>query len=295
MYYRAPGDVVDLTSTGIFDPVAINEERVLVDQSFTVKRLDLDTMVGEDLGVPPPGPGGMHYVATRSAAINESGQVAGQAILATSTDCDRQGARYTGGAGWEVFSMCGPNNGASDINDRGDMVMRIGIAPYVRLEGRGTFAAESLIVSDTGHWYAVTGTAGWINDARQVVIYATNPATGETGALLLTPEEAAGIQAPAGGAESAARPAVSANPNPFQRGTVIRYRLEAGAAVNLTVHDAKGRLVRRLLVNARRPAGPLAVAWDGLDESGRQAASGVYYCLLETGSETREGRLVLAR
>lgn len=180
--FSAPGGLQDLSSAGVFDPWDINDQRVLVDHSFTSKKLDLDTMVVEDLGVPGPG-----YLASTAAAINESGQVAGLVILTTSTSCDRQAARFTEETGWEIFSICGPYDGAVDINDHGDMVMQIQLKSYVRFEGLGTYLIEDLIVDEVGEWYAITFASLAINNARQLVVSATNPATDQTGVLLLTP------------------------------------------------------------------------------------------------------------
>jgi len=189
--FTAPGGIQDLSATGVFDPVDINDQRVLIDHSFTCKRLDLDTMEVEDLGVPAPARG-VSYAASRGEAINEAGQVAGSVRLATSTNCNRQAARFTDGIGWEVFSACGPANSAWDMNDWGDVVMRLNVAPYVRFEGIGTFRIEDLIAADTGHWFVVNGFGLAINNARQLAIPATNDQTNESGIILLTPDAMAG-------------------------------------------------------------------------------------------------------
>jgi hypothetical protein len=102
-------------------------------------------------------------------------------------DCDRVAARYTDGVDWEVFSGCGQSNGAYDINDLGDVVMRLNIAPYVRFEGIGTFLIEDLIVADVGHWYVINGFGLVVNNARQMAVPARNLVTDETGVILLTP------------------------------------------------------------------------------------------------------------
>jgi hypothetical protein len=181
--FTAPGGIQDLSATGVFDPADINDQRVLIDHSFTCKRLDLNTMLVEDLGVPAGPP---TYLASRGAAINELGQVAGAGILACCPNCDRLAARYTDGVGWEISSGCGLSNGAGFINDFGDVVMRLNVAPYVRFEGIGMFLIEDLIVADVGHWYVING-AGPINNARQMAIPATNSVTNQSGMILLTP------------------------------------------------------------------------------------------------------------
>jgi M6 family metalloprotease-like protein len=65
-------------------------------------------------------------------------------------------------------------------------------------------------------------------------------------------------------------------PNPFNPRAEIVFDLAAAGAVRLDVHDAAGRRVRRLL-DAWRPAGRQSVIWDGRDDQGRGAASGVYW------------------
>ena len=191
--FTAPGGIEDLSSTGIFDPVSINDHRVLVDQSFTAKKLDLNTMQVQDLGTADDPPGGQTgYLASRAEEINDAGQVAGQVILATSTNCDRQAARFTDGIGWQVLSGCGSANGAYDINDQGDVVMRLNVAPYVRFQGVGTFLIENLIVNDVGHWYVTNGYGITINDSRQMAVPANNNTTNEGGIILLTPISVAG-------------------------------------------------------------------------------------------------------
>jgi hypothetical protein len=139
-------------------------------------------MVVENLGHPGAG-----YIGAVGEVINASGQAAGSAVLATSTSCDHQAARYTDGIGWQVFSTCGPVNSVWDMNDHGDVVMQLNIAPYVRFEGMGTFLIEDLIENDIGHWSVINGYGITINNQRQMVVPATNQATNQSGLILLTP------------------------------------------------------------------------------------------------------------
>jgi hypothetical protein len=292
VWFTAPGGVMDLSFTGVFDPVDINEQRVLVDQSFTVNRLDLDTMIAENLGVPGPNPFGTNYLATQSAAINESGQVAGAAILATSTSCDREPARYTDGVGWEVFAGCGPYNGAGDINDLGDITMTLNLVAYVRLEGQGTFVIQDAIVNTVGQWFPYSNASASINNAREMVISASNSTTGESGALLLIPAAATGAPSVA---RAEAMLDISSAPNPFRPATTIRYVLPRADTVTLTIHDVTGRLVRHLVAGEQRNAGPHEVRWDSTDDRGNLVSSGVYFGRLGTAAGSRTSRLVRMR
>ena len=68
---------------------------------------------------------------------------------------------------------------------------------------------------------------------------------------------------------------------------------EAGPA-RLAIFDARGRLVRTLL-DGGLAAGDHVVAWDGRDDSGRAAPSGVYFSRLASGGVIRQQKMQLLR
>jgi hypothetical protein len=105
--------------------------------------------------------------------------------------------------------------------------------------------------------------------------------------------------APEGSAAIPLRFSVSQNyPNPFNPDTVIRYQVQEKSRVEITVYDAAGNTVRRLLDRVRSPGG-YSVRWDGLDGQGRSAGSGVYFCRIRATWQGREHtatrKMVLAR
>lgn len=73
-------------------------------------------------------------------------------------------------------------------------------------------------------------------------------------------------------------------PNPFNSSTVVWYYLpDVGyqpAEVEITVYNVLGKLVRTL-VRKRQYPGEHKVLWDGKDEEGNEAASGIYFCKLK--------------
>ena len=71
------------------------------------------------------------------------------------------------------------------------------------------------------------------------------------------------------------------HPNPFSADTRIRFYLPGPEPVSMTVYDVSGRRVRRLIDNTV-DAGWHEVPWAGDTDGGRMAASGVYFCQLET-------------
>jgi hypothetical protein len=93
------------------------------------------------------------------------------------------------------------------------------------------------------------------------------------------------------------RPTLLQNsPNPFNPITTIRYLLPVGfeGPVRLTIYDARGRRVRRLVDGPGARSENVAV-WNGQDDRGMAVPSGVYHYQLIAGQTTRSRQMVLAR
>lgn len=180
--FSAPGGVLDLNPLGVFDPQAVNDQREMLDKQC--KRLDLATMLVQSFPLPSGPPS---YSAITGYAINELGQIAGTAVLATSTSCVYQAARHMDDYGWQLLSPCSPVALAYDINDLGDTLFKAfsTLTTIVHLEGIGDFNPQQLIAPGAGS-FTVHGTSA-INDARQLAVFVTDNSTGTSGAALLTP------------------------------------------------------------------------------------------------------------
>jgi hypothetical protein len=176
-----PSGPVDLSATGIFDPADVNNQRIVIDHSASLLRLDLDTLVVEDAGIPAGS-----FRAVWMQAINDRGTAVGAAIAATGTSCNRHAALHDG-TGWQILSSCGPINSAYDVNALDDVLMQLNLTVWVRLSGIGTFRVEDLISTNGGRWLVISSYDNALNDARQIAVLATNEDTGESGAVLLTP------------------------------------------------------------------------------------------------------------
>ncbi|UCD63496.1 MAG: T9SS type A sorting domain-containing protein [Candidatus Zixiibacteriota bacterium] len=83
-------------------------------------------------------------------------------------------------------------------------------------------------------------------------------------------------------------------PNPFNLATTISFELPRRGRVNLTVYNILGQRVA-VLVDETMPAGSHSVAWDGRNESGHTAASGVYFYRLLAGDHTDSRKMVLVK
>jgi hypothetical protein len=80
-------------------------------------------------------------------------------------------------------------------------------------------------------------------------------------------------------------------PNPFRRSTTIAYQLTNASAVELSVYDVAGRLIRTVQATTQ-PAGAYAVTWDGRDVAGRHVAAGTYFVRLTAGDVTPTRKVV---
>ncbi len=69
--------------------------------------------------------------------------------------------------------------------------------------------------------------------------------------------------------------AVKAHPNPFNPSTTVSWSAPRDGQAVVTVHDARGRAVRRLF-DGRANAGVNLVTWDGRDDAGRTLPTGTY-------------------
>lgn len=83
-------------------------------------------------------------------------------------------------------------------------------------------------------------------------------------------------------------------PNPFNPSTVIEFTLPEPGKAELTVYDITGRKVRALLSGPMAP-GTHFVVWNGRDEQGKPAASGVYFARLRAGDHTAAERMLLVK
>ncbi len=83
-------------------------------------------------------------------------------------------------------------------------------------------------------------------------------------------------------------------PNPFNPTTTIGFVLPGREDVTLAIYDAEGRLVRTL-VNEVLGYGPHEVTWNGRDDEGAAAKSGVYFYRLRAGTLAESKKMVLSK
>jgi hypothetical protein len=83
-------------------------------------------------------------------------------------------------------------------------------------------------------------------------------------------------------------------PNPFNPITHIQFNLSHSSQVRIDVFNLSGQLIRSLC-NTELPAGAYSVSWDGLDQSGRQVGSGMYFYQMSSPDFVQARRMVLVK
>jgi hypothetical protein len=83
-------------------------------------------------------------------------------------------------------------------------------------------------------------------------------------------------------------------PNPFNPTTIVGFSLASDGPVSLCVYNALGQQVRTL-ASGYTTAGHHTVTWNGRDDRGNAAASGVYMYRLVTGDKVMVKRMTLVR
>ena len=180
-------------------PADINDAGVILSGTQT---LDLYTRTVADVGLAAPS----GYNAIGGVAISNDGRIAGSASLRSTSLNIVSVFRYVPGAGWEFISGSSRYTVANDINNLGDVGWGEQGAG-VFFDGLGGFALYSLLDPATAaDGWTITGNGCLLNDRRVIATIGRNVASGQSGAVLLTP---AGLLQP-----PAAPTGLTATPHP---------------------------------------------------------------------------------
>ena len=157
-------------------------------------------------------------------------------------------------------------------------------SPHVTVDARAFALAPGQSRVVTIDW---DGTEAFLDATLQ--IECTDPASIKT--IPVT-----GVRSPAGVDPSGERAfgLALAGRNPTTGPARLDLTMAARGSVEVTVHDLKGSVVRRLAEGVR-DAGRHPLVWDGVDGAGRRAAAGVYFVRARTGGTTSRVKVVLSR
>ncbi len=83
-------------------------------------------------------------------------------------------------------------------------------------------------------------------------------------------------------------------PNPFNPDTEIMFTLRETTRLTVSVFDIGGRRIKNL-ADGTLAQGAHAVRWDGCDDGGRSAASGVYFVRMTADGKAYSQRMLLVK
>jgi hypothetical protein len=87
---------------------------------------------------------------------------------------------------------------------------------------------------------------------------------------------------------------ITASPNPFNPRTTLSLTIPDAGPVAVAIYDVQGRLIRRLHTGPLA-AGTARIVWDGSNEAGGQAPSGIYFSQVVGGAGRATAKLALVR
>ncbi len=87
---------------------------------------------------------------------------------------------------------------------------------------------------------------------------------------------------------------LSSYPNPFNPQTTITYELKLDGFVDVSIYNVLGQHIANL-VNDHKNVGVYNVIWNGMEDSGSQAASGLYILKLTTEQDVVTNKITLLR
>ncbi|MBN1480992.1 T9SS C-terminal target domain-containing protein [candidate division KSB1 bacterium] len=83
-------------------------------------------------------------------------------------------------------------------------------------------------------------------------------------------------------------------PNPFNSGTTFDFYLPEDHAIEIAIYNTVGQKIA-VLEQGKFQAGSYRTHWDGVDDSSRKVASGIYFCIFQAGSIRLTRQIALLR
>ena len=83
-------------------------------------------------------------------------------------------------------------------------------------------------------------------------------------------------------------------PDPFSSMVTISYQLHRSSCVSLCIYNITGQLIKTLIYGTRG-SGYHSIKWDGNDEQGKAAGSGIFFCRLETDNSVLMKKIISIR
>ena len=83
-------------------------------------------------------------------------------------------------------------------------------------------------------------------------------------------------------------------PNPFNSETLILFELFSTSVIDITIVDISGKIIRNLM-SGIKPKGNHSLYWDGLNNSGEQISTGLYFKIFKVENHISVGKMLLMK
>jgi flagellar hook assembly protein FlgD len=83
-------------------------------------------------------------------------------------------------------------------------------------------------------------------------------------------------------------------PNPFNPETTVDYQTALDGNVSVIVYNIMGKQIRAL-VHESKVAGYYKAAWNGRDDQGKAAPSGIYFIRMQSGDFNKVRKVMLMK
>ena len=83
-------------------------------------------------------------------------------------------------------------------------------------------------------------------------------------------------------------------PNPFNSETTIKYSLQKTSDVNIDIYNITGKMVKSYNFH-NQDSGEYVVKWNGKDQNGLEASSGMYFYQLKTDNEIKSRSMIFVK
>lgn len=83
-------------------------------------------------------------------------------------------------------------------------------------------------------------------------------------------------------------------PNPFNPNTTIAFKMPQTCKVDLKIYNIKGQVVKSLL-SGEIKAGAHSIIWNGTDNNGKKAGSGIYFYRIQTNGQAQTRKMLLIK
>ena len=94
-----------------------------------------------------------------------------------------------------------------------------------------------------------------------------------------------------GGEEDLITKLIGNDPNPFRHETIISFALKSDTHVNIDIYNVRGQKIKSF-VDDFKLSGEYHLIWDGTDNNGRSASSGVYFYKMTANSYTETKKML---